>query len=398
MKQLLFLMMAAFSTQCNAQPHTPVEVSADANLNIENRQILVLLRQANAHYRGGDAYAASYSDERSKASRQIIGKRLAKEHNIRFVGFWPMPEIGLDCLIMEAIDGQVVGNVIAEIESDREVEWAEPVANYYSLGAARYNDPLFAAAPVATQWHLAELHQTATGKGVTIAVVDSSIDGAHPDLAGQMQLNRNFVEGRTLGAESHGTGVAGVIAAKANNQQGMVGVAPKARLLGLRACWQKGGSSVCDSLSLAKALHFAIEKEVNILNLSLTGPSGKLLARLIAKAVANGSIVVAAVDPTKVGGGFPASFNGVVAVTDSLSTTAVMSAYHAPGRGVPTTHPNAKWNIVDGSSYSAAHVSGLFALLIEGHKSRKPRPDLVKAKNGGGTIDARASLKKATGS
>ena len=157
------------------------------------------------------------------------------------------------------------------------MEWAEPVETYRSLGKISYNDPLFAASPAATQWHLAELHKTSTGRGVTVAVVDSSIDETHPDLAGQVQLNRNFVAGRVLGAESHGTGVAGIIAAKANNEQGMVGVAPRARLLGLRACWQSGGGSICDSLSLAKALHFAVEKNVNVLNISLTGPSENCL-------------------------------------------------------------------------------------------------------------------------
>lgn len=397
MKPFLFLMMAAFLTLSNSQPTISVEAKVQSDVDIESRQILVLLRQRTTHYRGGEAYGSSYNDARSKASREITGRRLANEFNIRFVGFWPMPEIGLDCLIMEAIDGQAIGDVIAAIERDKEVEWAEPVATYHSLGTATYNDPLFAAAPAATQWHLAELHRTATGKGVTVAVVDSSIDGAHPDLVGQLKLNRNFVAGRTLGAETHGTGVAGVIVAKANNQQGMVGVAPKARLLGLRACWQKGGISVCDTLSLAKALHFAIQKDVNILNLSLTGPSGKLLAELIAKAVGNGSVVVAAVDPARVGGGFPASLKGVVAVTDSASITPLMNAYRAPGKGIPTTQPNAKWFMANGSSYSAAHVSGLFALLMEEQESTKVRPVLVRVKNGGGAIDARASLKRASG-
>lgn len=397
MKQFLVLMVVAFFTLSNAKPTTPAAVNLEAVSDTDKRRILVLLRQGPAHYRGGDAYEAGYSNARSKASREIIGKRLAKEHGVRFVGFWPMPEIGLDCLIMEAIEGQPVQGVIAQIESDKEVEWAEPVATYQSLGAVSYNDPLFAATPAAIQWHLADLHQTATGKGVTIAIVDSSIDGSHPDLSGQMQVNRNFVEGRALSAEAHGTGVAGVIAAKANNQLGMVGVAPKARLLGLRACWQQGTTSVCDSLSLAKALHFAIEKDADVLNLSLTGPPGKLLSQLIAKAIANGMVVVAAIDPTEQDGGFPASSTGVVAVADNLSVTFNQDAFRAPGNGIPTTQPNSKWFTVDGSSYSAAHVSGLFALLIEERGSGNVRPVLVRAKDRSGRIDTRASLRKAAG-
>jgi subtilisin family serine protease len=396
MKQLLFLILAPLLALSGTQLVTSAEMLEEAAAPA-NRQILVLLRQKAAHYHGDDGHEAGYGDASSKASRETTGKRLAKEHGLRFVGFWPMPEIGLDCLILEVPEGQLVSDFIAKIERDNDVEWVEPVETYQSLGADSYNDPLFAAAPAATQWHLAELHRTATGNGVTVGVVDSSIDDAHPDLVGQVQLNRNFVEGRTLGAESHGTGVAGIIAAKANNELGMVGVAPKARLLGLRACWQRGRGSVCDSLSIAKALHFAIEKNVDVLNISLTGPSGKLLARLIDKAITNGSVVVAAVDPGGASGGFPASYKGVVAVADSASAASSFGAYRAPGQSVPTTQPNAKWYMVNGSSYSAAHVSGLFALLIEERGSGKSRPVLVKATDGSGGIDARASLKKATG-
>lgn len=397
MKQFLFLFLAAFFTLSNAEPATPADSANGSEVENESRQILVLLRQAPAHYRGGDSYGSGYGDARSKASREVIGKRLAKEHGVRFVGFWAMPEVGLDCIIIEAARGQVISDVISEIEDDKEVEWAEPVEKYQTLGAADYNDPLFAAAPAAKIWHLAELHKTATGKGVSIGVVDSSIDILHPDLVGQMALNRNFVEGRSLGAESHGTGVAGVIAAKPDNQKGMVGVAPKARLIGLRACWQKGSSSVCDSLSLAKALHFGIEKNVDILNLSLTGPNSKLLTELIAKAISNGVVVVAAVDQRAANGGFPASSNGVIAVSDGLSSLSNSSVFQAPGKGIPTTQPDSKWGVVSGSSYSAAHVSGLFALLIEERGNGKYRPILVREKNGGGTIDTRASLKKASG-
>jgi subtilisin family serine protease len=136
---------------------------------------------------------------------------------------------------------------------------------------------------------------------------------------------------------------------------------------------------------------------VDVLNISLTGPSGKLLARLIDKAIANGSVVVAAIDPERAGGGFPASYKGVVAVADSVSAASSFGAYRAPGQSVPTTQPNAKWYMVNGSSYSAAHVSGLFALLIEERGSRNGQPVLIKTKDGSGAIDARASLKKATG-
>jgi subtilisin family serine protease len=244
---------------------------------------------------------------------------------------------------------------------------------------------------------LAELHKSASGKGVTIAIVDSGIDASHPDLSGQLQFNRNFVEGRPLSAEQHGTGIAGIIAAKANNRQGMVGVAPGARLLGLRACWQRTNHSLCDSLSLAKALHFAIKKDADIINLSLAGPPSKLLNALVAKMVANGSVVVAAVDPTNQGDVFPSSSKGVVSVTDEKSVMLTKNQYRAPGSYVPTTQLNSKWFMVHGTSYSAAHVSGLYALMIEKRGSSSRPLTLIREEDGSGKIDTRASLKSAAG-
>src|SRR6202008_3801808 len=133
----------------------------------------------------------------------------------------------------------------------------------------------------AAQWHLADLHRLASGRGTRVAVIDSGIDDRHPDLAGQLTVNRNFVSGQSLVAEQHGTAVAGIIAAKADNGVGIVGVAPGARLLGLRACQQGRGSTVCDTLSLAKALYFAVESKSDVINLSLSGPDARLLREIL---------------------------------------------------------------------------------------------------------------------
>jgi subtilisin family serine protease len=64
-----------------------------------------------------------------------------------------------------------------------------------------------------------------------VAVVDSGVDAEHPDLAGQLALRRNFVDAVPDAAEAHGTAVAGIIAARADNGIGIAGVAPGAR------CW-----------------------------------------------------------------------------------------------------------------------------------------------------------------
>src|SRR6185369_156320 len=170
-------------------------------------------------------------------------------------------------------------------------------------------------------------------------VVDSGVERAHPDLAGQVVAAENFVEGRPYASERHGTGVAGVIGARADNGLGIAGVAPRATLMALRACWQESQSeTLCTSLSLAKALNFAITHDASIVNFSLSGPKDRLLEMLIDTALSRGITVVAAADPASPDGGFPASHAGVWAVA-AEGGGARTRALLAPGRDVPTTVP-----------------------------------------------------------
>ena len=187
-----------------------------------------------------------------------------------------------------------------------------------------------------------------------------------PDLEGQIELSENFLADRPFAAERHGTEVAGIIAARADNGVGIVGVAPNARLLALRACWQESaGATLCNSLSLARALDFAIARRVQVINLSLGGPPDRLLGALLDVALRRGIEVVAAVDRALPGGGFPASHPGVIAVADEGRGRVAAGVMLAPGRDVPTTSPPSQWYVVSGSSFAAAHVSGLLALLGE---------------------------------
>ncbi len=84
------------------------------------------------------------------------------------------------------------------------------MALFSARGAmASHNDPLYAAEPAAAQWHLADLHRIATGRGIKIAVIDSGIEVRHPDLAGQIFISRNFVAGQPAAVEQHGTALPG---------------------------------------------------------------------------------------------------------------------------------------------------------------------------------------------
>ena len=360
------------------------------------RQILVMVRHPPEHLRPGTSYGGGYDDALAKSARDRLARDIAGRYGLTVVDAWPMPMIGMDCFVMAVPDGRSTQAAADQVSRNGNVAWAEPVEIYHAQSSpASDNDPLFPAQPAARQWQLADLHRMATGRGVKVAIVDSGIQANHPDLAGQVAVNRNFISGEQLVSESHGTGVAGIIAAKANNGIGIAGVAPGAKLLGLRACWQKPDATVCDSFSLAKALYFAIDQKADVLNLSLSGPDDRLLRTLVKTALDRGTEVVAAFDPNQQDGGFPASVRGVIAVSDAQLATGQSGVYIAPGRDVPTTEPGGRWFLANGSSFAAAHVSGLLALV------RQRRPSgavtIVSDQPRGGIIQACATVLKAAG-
>lgn len=362
------------------------------------QQVLVLLRLAPAHLHDGAGYGGAYSDGAGLAARRRIAERLAREHGLSLITGWPMSLVGVDCYVMAVPAGQTPAKVADDLARDPSVAWSEAMHTYRGQAAATPSDPLFRLQPAARDWRLADLHELATGRNVRVAVIDSMIDRTHPDLVGRFAVGENFMPERPGAPEQHGTGVAGIIAA-AENGVGMVGVAPEARLMPLRACWQPTGSAatVCDTLSLARALTFAIEHQAQVINLSLSGPPDLLLGRLLDIAMARRIVVVGAVDSERADGGFPASHGGVVAVTDDPHDSGLAGAFLAPGRDVPTTEPGGRWALVSGSSYAAAQVSGLFALLRQRNPRVQSSGALVTARAGGRAIDACATLLGASG-
>ena len=102
-----------------------------------------------------------------------------------------------------------------------------------------------------------------------------------------------------------------------------------------------------------------------MVNLSLGGPRDRLLERLLDAAAVRGIAVVGAVDPDVRDGGFPASYRGVLAVAGDDAHDAPVGVLLGPGRDIPTTTVGGKWGFVGGSSFAAAHLTGLVALLRE---------------------------------
>ncbi len=367
--------------------------ASDAVEVAERQKILVMIEQAPNRLRPGSSYSSGYGSAQTKAARERLGRTIAKEYGFEFVELWPMPLIGLDCFIMKFTEQYSATEAAEMVEQHPSVEWAEPMDVYETLATASSDDPLTTLSPAAEAWNLKRVHSSWTGRNVTVAVIDTQVDTEHPDLKGRVKVSRNFAPQSPMRPEYHGTEVAGIIAANARNGIGIAGVAPGARLMALRACWQRAGSrsSACTSLNLARAMNYAIERGAKVINLSLGGPPNRLLTRLINTASARGIAVVAAYDPERPKGGFPASHPGVIAVSQMGVSTA--KGYVAPGMDIPTTRPGGGFHFVSGSSYSAAHVSGLLALRYERGRGREAQwRSLVRTASNSREIDISATF------
>jgi len=310
-------------------------------------------------YDGVGLYAAgSVARETSRA--------LAADYHLRERSSWPIEALNVHCLTYELPQGANPGLLLAQLAHDPRVESAQPLLSFETT-ANRYNDPYANLQKNVEEMAVLEAHSLSRGASVRVAVIDTGVDVDHPDLPAHL-MTRNFVDNdaSAFHEDAHGTAVAGVIAAIPNNGIGIVGIAPDVRLFVFKACWRSsptGAKATCNSFTLAQALSAAIEEHVDIINLSLAGPSDPLLTRLVDRAAAAGIIVVGAVPPDGQRRTFPTDIASVIAVDAIESGHSNSGILRAPGLDVISLAPHGHYDFYSGSSLATAEVSGLVALL-----------------------------------
>lgn len=215
---------------------------------------------------------------------------------------------------------------------------------------------------------------TSRGAGTVVAVVDSGVDADHPDLAGAVlpgintRANRGDTSSPGRDVNGHGTHVAGVIAARADNGEGGSGVAPEASILPIKVLDKYGGGWVSD---VTEGIIWAVDHGAHVINLSLGGDDSNLIRSAVEYALASGTVVVAAAGNEATDTpSYPAALDGVlsVAAIGSDGKPAGYSNYgstidlQAPGDQILSSVPGG-YGAMSGTSMAAPFVSGAAALV-----------------------------------
>ncbi|MDB5973048.1 MAG: Serine protease [Hydrocarboniphaga sp.] len=392
---------AALLAACAGVPTNPSALAQQAQMRAAPERLIVLAvsnpsepvaTHAGSTLRGYDSLPRYAEGD----AAHIALAALAAAYGLHEVAAWPIAPLKLHCVVFEIPEHSSRDAVLAGLAHDPRVRLAQPLQTFSTLGSS-YNDPYVELQRGFAEVDAADAHQWSRGDGVRVAIIDTGVDVSHPDLQGRLSGQKNFVDdnAQTFRLDRHGTEVAGVIAAVANNRVGIVGIAPNVQLLVFKACWPlKPGEDAaqCNSYTLAQALVAAIESGAEIVNLSLGGPADPLLEQLVHYGLDKGQIFIGAVPPSGRTAGFPVDIEGVIAVDTEDRPASAAAVLRAPGREILTLTPGGHYDFASGSSLATAHVTGVVALLLSEHAGLDAASARQILRSTGDSIDACRAL------
>lgn len=279
-------------------------------------------------------------------------------------------------------DGRSVAAVTAALRRNAAVvDFAQ--GNSVFTAQADAKSPAADAQYELAKLHLPQAHAIAKGDNVRVAVIDSGVDVSNPELAGSIADTFDTLDPPTR-PHAHGTSIAALIAAHGK----LTGSAPDAQILAARAFdAADNGGARGNTFNILKGLDWAASQGARVVNMSFAGPNDAALHRLIVAAHEKGIVLVAAAgnagprSPPL----FPAADPNVIAVTATDAADKLFAhanrgdhiAIAAPGDQILVALPGGKYEVSSGTSYSAAEISGIVALMLQ----REPdlTPEKVRA-------------------
>ncbi|MEH2526639.1 S8 family serine peptidase [Bradyrhizobium sp. AZCC 1620] len=301
---------------------------------------------------------------------------LARRHGLERITSQSFPLLGGTIGLFRIVDNRPVDAVRRELAADGSVRSVQLNFRYF-LQDQKASTEGDAAQYAIARLRLPQAHALVRGMNVTIAVIDSGVDAKHPELANSVADSFDAL-GSKEGPHTHGTGIAGAIVAHAR----LMGSAPEARLIAIRAFGAGSKGAESTSYVILRGLDYAAEHGAQIINMSFAGPKDPLIERGIAATAARGILMVAAAGNAgaKSPPLYPAANPNVIAVsaTDAQEKLFVASnrgnhiAISAPGADIFLPAPDEKYQITSGTSFSAAYVSGVAALMLEHNPALKP--------------------------
>ncbi|CAN5547534.1 hypothetical protein BH23CHL10_BH23CHL10_00760 [soil metagenome] len=323
-----------------------------------------------------------------------LGSDVARGRGLAVIAELGVPGKGMSALVSTL--GRGVNEVLADLRADPNVEYAEPnyrvqLADDGAVAAVDIDCELTGDQYSLDQMQVRDAWSRTTGGTNVIAVLDTGVQANHPDLMGRVLTGYDFVNYDTNAADDngHGTWVAGIIAANANDAYGIAGISWTDKILPVKIMNSSGMGNTSD---LTSGIIWAADRGAQVINMSVGGfPYSQYVQDAVNYAWDKGSVLVgAAGNNNREESFYPASFTNVISVsaTQCNDEFSHWSSYgpavdvSAPGSSVHTTNciaticPNRSWGAhtyISGTSFATPNVAGVVALLRAENPTRSPQ-------------------------